>query len=99
MKTKSLHKNTSRKIIPEQVTFSHNSPIYIPLFLADKTAKVQSVWELELENGERDSGKVKRNCVQLARLPLGRHTLTLIVGQPILVKGTKVYQSIINIID
>lgn len=93
MKSKPL----SRRIIPDNVFFSHNIPVYIPLFFSDKKKKVQAVWELELSNGERDSGVVKRNRIQLFNLPIGKHKLILIVGQPILSKGTKVYQSSINI--
>lgn len=89
--------NTSRKIIPEQVYFTPNSPIYIPLFLADKTAKVQAVWELALENGERDAGSVKRNRIQFRSLPEGDHKLTLIVGKPLLSKGNTIYECTISI--
>lgn len=83
---KLLSRKTSRKIIPEQVNFDINLPIYIPLFLSDKTAKIQAVWELEQENGERDAGAVKRNRIQFRYLPEGVHKLTLIVGTPLLSK-------------
>ncbi|WP_025247882.1 hypothetical protein [Mannheimia varigena] len=87
----------SRKIIPEQIHFSLNSPVYIPLFLADRTLKIQAVWQLELENGKRDSGKVKRNRIQLSNLPKGIHKLILIVGKPLLLKSASIYQCQINI--
>ncbi|MEG9499213.1 hypothetical protein [Mannheimia indoligenes] len=92
-------KKEPRKILPEQVAFSKNSPVYIPLFLADKTARVQAVWELELENGKRDSGKVKRNRIQFHRLPLGYHKLTVICGTPLLGQGTKIFDCSLHIID
>ncbi|QLB40318.1 hypothetical protein [Mannheimia pernigra] len=89
--------NTPRKIVPEQVTFSKNSPVYIPLFFSDKTIKVQSVWELELENGERDAGKVKRNRIQFNCLPVGCHKLTVISGIPLLGQGTKICECLLYI--
>lgn len=89
---------SSRKVIPEQLFFPVNAHIYIPLFLADTTIKIQAVWELELENGARDAGQVKRNRIQFNRLPIGCHKLTLILGQPLLGKGTEVYQSTLNIL-
>lgn len=90
---KLLSRKTSRKIIPEQVNFDIN----LPLFLSDKTAKIQAVWELEQENGERDAGAVKRNRIQFRYLPEGVHKLTLIVGTPLLSKGSKVYQCLIKV--
>lgn len=86
-------------MIPEQATFSKDLPVYIPLFLADKTTRVQVVWELELENGERDSGKVKRNRIQFKRLPVGCHKLTVISGTPFLGQGTKIVECSLHIID
>lgn len=97
MQYKSLSKSTSRKIIPQQLFFSQHSPIYIPLFSADRTKKIHAVWELQLENGERNSGNVKRNAIQLRNLPTGSHLLTLITGKPILGKGSNIYQCTINI--
>lgn len=97
MTIRSSSKKISRKVIPEQVSFSSSLPVYIPLFFADKTKKIQSVWELKLENGERDAGSVKRNRIQFTRLPIGSHKLTVIVGKPLLGNGTKVYQCILNI--
>lgn len=88
---------SSRKIIPTQVNFMLGNPIYIPLFSADKTAKIRAVWELELENGERDSGTVKRNRIAFRELPEGNHTLTLIVGKPLLSQGTTIYKCTISI--
>lgn len=90
-------KHTSRKIIPEQLSFALNAPVYIPLFLADKTLKLQAVWELELASGERRAGKVKRNRIQFSELPAGSHKLTLIAGKPILGKGVNIHHSVINI--
>lgn len=87
-----------RKRLPEKATFSENSPVYIPLFFADKTAKVQSVWELELENGERNSGKVKRNRIQFNRLPVGCHKLTVITGTPLLGNGTMIFECLLHIV-
>lgn len=88
---------TSRKVIPEQLNFAEGISVYIPLFFSEKNKKVQAVWELQLENGERYSGIVKRNRIQLPILPIGSHQLTLIIGQPILIKGTKLYYSTIHI--
>ncbi|MDD0824851.1 hypothetical protein PTQ27_10315 [Mannheimia sp. AT1] len=90
-------KKASCKVIPEQISFSSSLPVYIPLFFADKTKKIQSVWELELENGERDAGPVKRNRIQFSRLPVGSHKLTVIIGKPLLGNGTKIYQCLLNI--
>ncbi|EXI63081.1 hypothetical protein MHD_02790 [Mannheimia granulomatis] len=87
----------SRRVIPEQLYFCQSSPVYIPLFFADKTQKVQAVWELETENGERNSGTVKRNRIQFTNLPMGQHKLTLIVGKPLLGKGVNIYHSVLNI--
>ncbi len=97
MTNHSSSKKESRKAVPEQVDFKYNSPVYIPIFLANKTAKVQAVWELELENGERDAGPVKRNRIQFTRLPVGCHKLTVIIGKPILGKGTDIYKCVLNI--
>lgn len=99
MARKFVSNKTSRKVIPEQVSFVKGVPVYIPLFFAEKTKKVQAVWELELENGERDSGIVKRKRIQFKSLPVGSHILTLILGQPFLgSKDTKIYQCNLNII-
>lgn len=95
--SKAVSQKNSRQVIPAQVSFSKGTPIYIPLFFADKTKKVQAVWELAFENGERDAGPVKRNRIQFERLPVGCHKLTLIVGQPLLGKGTKIYQCELNV--
>ncbi|MFA9487796.1 MULTISPECIES: hypothetical protein [unclassified Mannheimia] len=92
-------KKEPHKILPEQATFSKSSPVYIPLFFANKKARVQTVWELELENGERDSGKVKRNRIQFNRLPVGCHKLTVIAGTPLLGQGTKIFECSLHIID
>ncbi|HGO5854395.1 TPA: hypothetical protein ACK3JH_001276 [Mannheimia haemolytica] len=88
MLNKKSTKKNPRKIIPEQATFDQNVPVYIPLFLADKNAKVQAVWELKLENGDRDTGPVKRNRIQFHGLPVGQHKLTVISGKPLLGQGT-----------
>lgn len=85
------------KLIPEQMTFVQNMPVYIPLFLADKNAKVQAVWELELENGNRDAGPVKRNRIQFCGLPVGKHKLTVISGKPLLNQGTHIFQCLLHI--
>ncbi|KAE9537048.1 hypothetical protein A1D25_02980 [Ursidibacter arcticus] len=81
-----------RPVIPSSKEFKQNSPIYIPLFFADPTKKRQIVWELQLEDGLRDTGNVQRNRVNLPSLPVGKHQLTLIVGQPMLVIGHNIYQ-------
>lgn len=81
-----------RQLVPAQKTVSHNQPLYLPLFLADPTQKRQIVWELAFENGERDTGKAKRNAINLPKgLPVGHHRLKVIAGQPLLDKGYKMY--------
>ncbi|MEG9488266.1 hypothetical protein [Mannheimia indoligenes] len=99
MSIKTKKNKTSYSVLPEQVIFSKNSPVYIRLFWADKKAKIQSVWELEFENGDRDSGRVKRNRIQFHRLPLGCHKLTVICGTPLLGQGTKIVDCSLHIID
>ncbi|MGX2950871.1 hypothetical protein ACWIW6_03860 [Ursidibacter sp. B-7004-1] len=81
-----------RPVVPPSKEFKQNSPIYIPLFFADPTQKRQIVWELQLENGQRDSGRTSRNAINLPGLPAGAHYLTVIVGQNILSKEYKSYQ-------
>lgn len=83
---------THKSLIPTNKAFSKLQPIYIPVFLSDKTEKKQMLWELEFENGERLSGKVKRNAINLpAGFPTGNHKLTLVVGQNLLIQGYKLY--------
>ncbi|MGX2957019.1 hypothetical protein ACWIYZ_07990 [Ursidibacter arcticus] len=81
-----------RPAVPPSKEFRQNSPIYVPLFFADPTQKRQIVWELQLENGQQDSGRTSRNAINLPSLPAGTHHLTVIVGQNILTKEYKIYQ-------
>ncbi|MGX2948976.1 hypothetical protein [Frederiksenia canicola] len=81
-----------RSLVPAQKTITHNQPLYIPLFLADPTQKKQVVWELAFEDGSRDSGKAKRNAINIPKgLPVGKHKFTIIAGEPLLSKGHKLY--------
>ncbi|KAE9541424.1 hypothetical protein HT665_03775 [Ursidibacter maritimus] len=86
-----------RLAVPVSKEFKQNSPIFIPLFFADPTQKRQIVWELQLENGQCDSGRVSRNAINLPSLPIGIHHLTVIVGQNLLSKGHKIYECSLHI--
>lgn len=92
-------KQTSgRPVLPAENTFEQSRPVYISLFFADPHQKRQIVWELELEDGFRDAGKAKNNAINLPRLPLGKHKLTVIVGNPILEQRHRIYSSYITIV-
>ena len=68
----------SRSILPLVKVVKQGEQVFIPLFVADKTQRIHSQWQLTLENGEVLQGKVKRNGIELSRdLPLGYHQLTL----------------------
>ncbi|OOH89025.1 4-alpha-glucanotransferase [Pasteurellaceae bacterium 15-036681] len=68
----------SQSTLPPVKVVKQGEQIFIPLFVADKTQRIHSQWQLTLENGELIQGKVKRNRIELPRnLPLGYHQLTL----------------------
>lgn len=68
----------SRPILPLVKVVKQGEPIFIRLFVADKTQRIQAKWQLTLESGQILSGKCKRNTIALPRdLPLGYHQLTL----------------------
>lgn len=96
MKKQSNHIQ-GRQLLPVNVTFTADQPIFIPLFFADPTKKRQIVWELTLQNGEKLWGKAKRNAISIQRLPEGIHQLTVIVGMPLLSLNHKIYQCNIEI--
>ncbi|AUI65444.1 MULTISPECIES: hypothetical protein [Glaesserella] len=95
---KCQHRTTGRKLIPESLTFTQSQSIFIPLFFADPTIKRQIVWELKLENGQQDYGKIKRNALHFKQLPNGKHRLIIIVGDPILSKRHKIHYCQIEIL-
>ena len=86
------NKKLGRQVLPEQKKVPQNTPIFIPLFFADPTQKRQIVWEIELCDGQRLSGKASRNRINLPYLPNGSHNLTVIVGQNLLSKSYKIYK-------
>ncbi|WP_373820019.1 hypothetical protein [Glaesserella sp.] len=95
---KTKNRPKGRQLIPATKSFTQNSPIFIPLFLADPTQKRQIVWELLLESGEREAGKVKRNAISLPRdLPVGHHQLTVIIGKNTLSNGYEIFHCQLHI--
>ncbi|MBF0784833.1 4-alpha-glucanotransferase [Muribacter muris] len=68
----------SRRILPLVKVVKQGEPVFIPLFVADRTRKIHGHYQLSLENGEQLCGKIKRNSIELpCDLPLGYHQLTL----------------------
>lgn len=87
-----------RPVLPAENNFHQSQPVYISLFFADPQPKRQIVWEIEFENGERDTGKAKHNAINLPKgLPLGTHQLTVIIGNPILEKNHRIYRTQLTI--
>lgn len=95
--TKQANHIQGRQLLPVNVRFTPEQPIFLPLFFADPTKKRQIVWELILQNGERMWGRAKRNAVSMQRLPKGIHQLTVIVGMPFLSLKHKIYQCNIEV--
>ncbi|QGM80908.1 hypothetical protein [Otariodibacter oris] len=97
---KPKNRPSGRQLLSENLEFNQISPPFIPLFFPDPVKKRQIVWEFEQEDGIRYTGKAKRNSITLPTgLPLGKHMLTVIVGQPLLQKGYKIYKCNITIIE
>ncbi|MDH2997353.1 hypothetical protein A1D22_00010 [Pasteurellaceae bacterium LFhippo2] len=86
------HVTKGKKLLPSSITYQAHRPIFIPLFFSDPTKKRQILWQLQLDNGLKDSGKAKRNAINLSSaIPAGTHLLTIIVGDPIISKKQNVY--------
>ncbi len=96
MKKRSNHIQ-GRQLLPENVVYTADQPIFIPLFFADPTKKRQIVWEITLQNGNKIWGKAKRNAISIQKLPEGIHQLTVIVGRPLLSLKYKIYQCNIKV--
>ncbi|OOH91070.1 hypothetical protein BMT54_03275 [Pasteurellaceae bacterium 15-036681] len=93
MKNSRSSHTKGRSVLPTTKVVAYQQPIYIPLFFADSNPKRQILWQLELDNGIRDSGKVKRNAINLAgNLPIGTHLLNVIVGKDVLCENHSIYQ-------
>ncbi len=75
---KRLGKPQSTKLLPPVKVVTEGQAVYIRLNLANRSQYLQAHWQLQLENGEILSGKVKRNAINLpCDLPLGYHQLQL----------------------